>query len=206
MNILRLFTEKHKSIKENRLIDSLAIKLSDENIEIENNKYAEIVYKTILEAKKSGFFKKEFLPLLLKRIQSTCKVGYGYLEPFDKTDCLTLSEKRALNLNTRAKYSRELINGLTEEGLLEIRKNKNFIKNMVLGNFHKISRKYELLQLRSLGIKKVVILDCCDERDCSAVKQLKKHWNIDEVPELPLPQCTSEYCRCMYIADESEFL
>ena len=205
MKIRQFFLIGHNSEKTNDSTNSLGIKLSGKALEEENKKFAEIAEKTITDAKESGFFKEEFIQFLSEKIKSICKIGYGYSDPFDKKDCLTLEEKKSLNLNTRAKYSRELINGLTEKGILEAGKNKDFVKNMFLRNFHKVSRKHELLRLKDLGIKKVTIEDCCDERDCKAIKRLKKHWNIDEVPELPLPQCTAEYCRCMYIAEDSEF-
>lgn len=205
MEIRKFFLIGHTSKDEKQnSTDSIGIRLTGKALETENRKYAEVADTTITEANESGFFKDEFLPILSEKIKSISKLGYGYSDPFDKTDYLSLEEKKFLNLNTRAKYSRELINGLTEKGILEAGKNKDFVKVMFLRNFHKISRKYELLRLKELGLNKVAISNCDDERDCKAIKRLKKHWNIDEVPELPLPQCTADYCRCMYIADESE--
>lgn len=205
MNVLTFFTKNNVFSKTKNAEESIGIKLSGKALDEENKKYAEIADRTVIEAKESGFFKEEFIPILSEKIKNISKVGYGYLDPFDKTVCLTLEEKKSLNLNTRAKYSKELINGLTEKGILEVGNNRDFVKNMFLRNSHKVSRKYELKRLKEMGIKKVVLLDCNDERDCKAIKRLKKRWNIDEVPELPLPQCTAEYCRCMYIADDSEF-
>ena len=183
--------------------DSVLLELSGENLKREQQKCNEISEQTIMEATKSGFFLNEFLPCFSEKIRSISKVGVSYKDPFDKTDCLTLEEKKGLNLNTRAKYSRELINGLTEKGL-EAAKNQYFIENMFYRNFHKVSRKYELEHLKELGLKYVLISDSNDDRDCNAIKALKKRWLIEEVPELPLPQCNSEYCRCMYLPDEDE--
>lgn len=204
MNVLTFFTKNNVFSKTKNAEESIGIKLSGKALDEENKKYAEIAARTVIEAKESGFFKEEFIPILSEKIKNISKVGCSYLDPFDKTVCLTLEEKKSLNLNIRAKYSKELINGLTEKGILEVGNNRDFVKNMFLRNFHKVSRKYELKRLKEMGIKKVVLLDCNDERDFKAIKQLKKHWNIDEIPELPLPQCTAEYCRCMYIADDSE--
>ena len=204
MNILKFFSLDGVSNKEDNKTESLGLKLSGKALEKEIKKYKEIADKTIIEAKESGFFKDEFLPILSERIESVSQLGYAYTDPFNKTDCLSLEEKKSLNLNTRAKYSRELINGLTEKGISEAGSNKDFMKNMFLRNFHKVSRKYDLEHLKELGIKFVIISDCDDERDCKAIKKLKKKWPIDEVPELPLPQCDAAYCRCTYLGDYSE--
>lgn len=185
--------------------DGIAIQFSEEQLKQEKQKCEEIAENTISEAKESGYFKDDFLSIFAEKIYSISKVGYGYTDPFDKNDFLTLEEKKSLNLNARAKYPRELINGLTEKGL-GAAKNRDFIKNMFLRNFHKVSRKYELSHLKESGCKYVTISNSGDERDCKAIKRLKKHWPIDEVPELPLSNCNSEYCRCCYIADEKELM
>jgi hypothetical protein len=49
--------------------------------------------------------------------------------------------------------------------------------------------------MKEMGLKKVK-----DERDCKAIKRFRKVWPIDEVPELPLPNCKADYCRCTYVA------
>ena len=183
--------------------NSVFIGLSGEALKKEQRKYDEISEQTVVEARKSGYFKNDFLPYFSEKIRSVSKVGFSYRDPFDKTDCLTLEEKKRFNLNTRAKYSRELINGLTEKGL-EAAKDQHFIENMFYRNFHRVSRKYELEHLKEMGLKYVVISNSNDVRDCEAIKNLKKRWLIEEVPELPLPQCNSEYCRCMYLPDDNE--
>ncbi len=192
-----------KEIVSDSKTDGIGIQLSGEQLKQEKQKCEEIAESTISEAKESGYFKDDFLSVFAEKIYSISKVGYGYTEPFDKNDFLTLEEKKSLNLNTRAKYSRELINGLTEKGLIAAQ-NKDFVKNMFLRNSYIVSRKYELAYLRELGCQYVQILDCNDERDCKGIKKLKKLWSIDEVPKLPLPDCNSEYCRCMYVASDKD--
>ncbi len=209
-----VMTPAHKDGTENKITDfenfsftdsedSVFIELSGENLKKEQKKFNEIAEKIIIEATESGFFKKDFLPYFSEKIRSITQVGFSYRDPFNKNDCLTLEEKKNLNLNTRAKYSRELIDGLTEKGITAA-KNQNFIEDMFLRNFHNVSRKCELEQLKETGLKYVIISNCNDERDCKAVGLLKKRWLIDEVPELPLPECNAEYCRCIYMADTNE--
>lgn len=184
--------------------DSIGIHLTGKAIDFEEQKCKEIAERTIKMAQESGLFKDGFIPVLAEKIRTISRVGYGYSEPFDKTDCLSLKEKKDLKLNTRRKYSRELINGLTEKGIEAVAE-KEIVKTMFLQNFHKVSREYDLKRMEADGIKYVEILDCGDERDCKAIKRLKKHYQIDEVPELPLPQCKADYCRCSYIADKKNF-
>lgn len=180
---------------------SLGIKPNAE----QEKEHVEKIEQIIIAIKDSGYFKPEFLPEITKKIREKTLIGYGYIDPFDKENCLTLEEKKALNLNTRRKYSRELINALTEKGLAAENPN-DLLKNIWLGTSFKISRKYELQRLKALGLKYVQISNCNDERDCKAIKRCKKRWLIDKVPELPLPGCNAEYCRCSYAADEKELL
>ena len=193
---------KTKSYEEMR--DEIGIELSPEQEKREEEKYHEIAEQTISALEASGYFKADYLPILADKIRERTVPGYRYSDPFDKKDCLTLEEKKKLGLNTRAKYSRELINGLTEKGLSTEDPNE-LVKNTWLANMHKVSRKYKLQELKDAGFKYVKILHCNDERDCKAVKLCKKRWPIDEVPELPLPNCNSPYCRCMYVSDVKDF-
>ena len=90
---------------------------------------------------------------------------------------------------------------LTDEGIKK-EANEKLLENIYYQNYHKACRKRYLVRMKSIGIKKVEISDCGDERDCPKIKRLKKTWLIDEIPELPLPGCTAPYCRCSYIAKD----
>lgn len=196
-------SSKTKSYEEMR--DEIGVELSPEQEKREEEKYHEIAEQTISALEASGYFKADYLPVLADKIRERTVPGYRYSDPFDKKDCLTLEEKKKYGLNTKRKYSRELINGLTEKGLATEDPNE-LVKNTWLANFHKVSRKYELEKLREMGVKYVKILHCNDERDCKAIKLCKKRWPIDEVPELPLPNCNSPYCRCMYLSDIKDIM
>ena len=196
-------SEKPKSYEEMR--EEIGVNLSPEQEKREEQKYHEIAEQTISAIEASGYFKAEYLPTLAEKIRARTIPGYRYSDPFDKKDYLTLEEKKELGLNTKRKYSRELINGLTEKGLAAENPNV-LVENIWLANMHKVSRKYKLQELKDAGFKYVRILDCNDARDCKAVKLCKKRWPIDEVPELPLPNCDAPYCRCMYISDVKDFL
>jgi hypothetical protein len=182
--------------------ENVGIRLEGRALQDENSKFREIAEAIIQDIAGSGCFKEEKLSIVNARIKKMVRPGYGYSDPFSLDDCLSLEEKKALGLNTRQKYSREFIEALSEKGLSHPDL-KDILKVVYLKHFHSIHRKYELLRMKRLGIKTVKIEDCGDERDCKAIKRLKKRWPIDEVPELPLPSCTAEYCRCTYISDQS---
>jgi hypothetical protein len=144
----------------------------------------------------SAFFKQDKIPEILKRIRDTDEYSNNI---FSYDDCLSLEEKKSLGLETRRKYPREMLDFMTDLGLKHDDP-QGIISNIYYQADHKIQRKKELDRLKAAGFKTVKIEDCGDQRDCKAIKRLKKVWPIDEVPELPLPNCKADYCRCTYIA------
>jgi hypothetical protein len=152
----------------------------------------ETVAGTMRDIEASGFFKPDKMVELQNLIDNSILIGHGYIDPFSYDDLLSLEEKKELGLNTRLKISRQMVSFMTEKGLA-LKNPKDAVKNMCLKNFHAVARKYELIRMKDAGIEKVKILDCGDERDCSKIKRFKKIWPIDQVPELPLPGCTSAY-------------
>ncbi|GHV28088.1 hypothetical protein AGMMS4952_10950 [Spirochaetia bacterium] len=192
-------TKKNNPITKEDFVASIGIKLSSEDQEEENKKYKEIAEATIESVKQSGFFKPEYFPKISKMIQEKALPGCHWHDPFSYEDCLSLEEKKTIGLNTRQKYSREMVETLTELGLRH-ENPKRILEILYYRNYHKICGKYELIRLRRVGIDTVEILDCNDERDCQAIKKFKKVWPIDQVPELPIPGCNAEYCRCCYTA------
>jgi hypothetical protein len=143
----------------------------------ENN---EIITSMIQDIKSSPFFIPEKIPELLN----------------------LLEEKNAWINNQNV--HKEIIDYLSEKVLKKIDSKEidpdEIISNIYYQNFHKVGRRRDLLRMKETGIKKVRIEDCGDERDCKAIKRFRKIWPIDEVPELPLPTCKADYCRCTYIA------
>jgi hypothetical protein len=164
--------------------------------------HQETLENTIKDIEASGFFMREKIPSLFEKLRATEHIGYPYKDPFDYNDCLSPDEKKSMGLNTRQKYSREMAEMLTDKGIKQ-NDPKALVHNIYMQNIFKVSRKYELIELKKMGLKTVKILDCGDERDCPMVKKIaEKAWPIDEVPDLPLPGCTAKYCRCEYIMDE----
>jgi hypothetical protein len=188
--------------KNDSITGGVGITLSSASQKEEDEKFREIAEGIIGDLSNSGFFKPEAIPGLAEKVRRTVLPGYAYKDPFSYDDCLMLDEKKVLGLNPRQKFSRGFVDTLTPAGLTQPDP-KRILEILYYRNFHAISGKYELSRLKRDGIKKVKISDCGDDRDCSMVKKMAaKVWPINEVPALPLPGCTAEYCRCSYIMDE----
>jgi hypothetical protein len=162
----------------------------------QNLEKTEIRTGIIQDLKSSSFFKGEYIQEIIDRIVKTEIYSH---EIFSYDICLTSEEKKKLGLPVRQKISKEMAEFMTKHGLQQ-EDPKGVIENIYYQNYHKVARKHELERMKKMGIKKVKIEDCGDERDCKAIKRLKKIWPIDEVPDLPLPSCTAAYCRCTYIS------
>ena len=77
---------------------------------------------------------------------------------------------------------------------------KAALEGMHLDAFHRTSRREgRLRRFKELGfVKKIKIVPMGDSRDCAAIQRFRKIHNLDEAPELPLPECDAAYCRCDY--------
>lgn len=141
----------------------------------------------------SSRFNKSIEMLVTKNIEA----------PFNaiaEGNLLSLEQKKALNINGRKKYGDKYIESLTETGLNDDA-SVEYFKNSYHQAFGIASRKFEIEKIKRAGITKCRIASCNDDRDCEAVKNLgKKVFDINSVPDLPLPECNAAYCRCMIVA------
>lgn len=196
------FGKKRSADSDGALYAGYGIPAADEQGELERKSNEEVM--KLVEAKivASGLFRAEKIPELVERLKEGV-VPFGRINTqvaFDGDVILTVKEKKALGLNTRMKYSKKFIECLETSTLGSIEP-KAALEGMHLDAFHRVSRKQELLSFKKLGlVKQVKIVPVGDERDCAKIKRFKKLWQIEEVPELPLPGCNAPYCRCMYEA------
>ncbi len=121
------------------------------------------------------------------------------LQKFRKETCVTLEEKKKYGIKTRQKINKRFFDLLSEKG-----KHQDYIlkdlRNMFYSSKHFIFNKYEIIECKSLGIREVKISCCNDDRNCPYIEKYRnKKYPIDEAPELPLPECTADFCRCMYL-------
>ena len=192
--------ESAPGIAETAIHNPYAIPVTDKMREEELQGNNEVI--NLLEAamRTSGFFRTEKIPELVSKLRSGSSpfARVNTIAAFEGGQILSVEEKRALGLNTRMKYSRELIECFVPTSLKTIEP-KSVLENMHVGAFHRVERKRELLRFRELGfVKQIKIIPCGDEDDCSKIKRLRKIHDLDKVPELPLPGCTAPCCRCMY--------
>lgn len=64
-----------------------------------------------------------------------------------------------------------------------------------------MTNEERLQQMRDCGVEAVEILGSHLDDDCAAVRKLEgQKFTVDTVPRLPLPECDSANCMCIYIA------
>jgi len=194
--ITSFFHSSKKDIKNNNIF---GISMTDDEIEHERQ-FNENVFD-LLESKmrSSGYFKGDKIDILLKLIKDNSK-PFSRINTkisFEGESLLSVEEKRNLGLNTRMKYSTEFIDCFNQSSFSEIEP-KSALECMHLDAFHKMSRKREIEKFKQLGWVKKVRLN--PDNDCCRAKKLKKIYEIDAVPDLPLPNCEEPYCRCFFEA------
>jgi hypothetical protein len=150
----------------------------------------------------SGYFKPAKIPEFI----SMCRSEFRPFARIDDKngsrgdDLLSIEEKKALGLNSRMKYTREFID-LFEPSALKVIEPKSTLSSMRINARNRAHARTEIRKMKRLGfIRKVKICPVRDAGDCEKVKNIRKVYNIDEVPELPIPGCDSSLCRCMYQA------
>ncbi len=179
----------------------IGIPMTKQDIDLERQTNEEVIKLLEISIATSGFFRVEKIPELVANL----KGGYttfgrvNTAVAFDGDIFLTVEEKKLLGLNSRMKYSKKFIEYFDPLAFKMIEP-KSTLERMHLNAYHRISQKNELLKLKKLGsIKKVKIVATGDGNDCKKIKRFKKIYNIEEVPELPIPNC-EEFCRCYYEA------
>jgi hypothetical protein len=185
---------------EGALSSGYGIPVTEEQLELERQSNEEVIKLLEATVAASGFFRAEKIGELIAVLRGAsfpfCRVNTRVA--FGGDVFLTVKEKKALGLNSRMKYSKAFIDYF-EPSVLRSIEPKAALEGMHLDAFHRVSRRNELRRFKELGfVDRVKIVPCEDERDCGAIKQFKKIWRIEEVPELPLPGCDAPYCRCMY--------
>ncbi len=139
----------------------------------------------------STLFKPEKREVLLKHIRGS--INLHQVEPF-----LSADEKRALGLNTRAKFSAAFVECLTPEGVAHDDP-KGALAAIGHMAFHKAARAQTLRSFKLAGIDQLEILNCGDSRDCawSRKKANRLHPVTTDVEALIEQHCDAEYCRCI---------
>ena len=152
--------------------------------------------------RESDVIRPEGVQVLLDAIGAHAKPGvhFNIERALPNQELLSLEEKKSLGLNSRKKYSRQLVRLVMCEHL-HGRCPKELISDYYLSSWHQAARDALLQKMRSAGVVDVRILSCSDERDCPHVLRMKRRFKIDDVPALPLQGCDAAYCRCTYVPE-----
>ena len=171
-----------------------------------NNEIYEAVTKGFIE---SNYIKPELLPHIFEKIKEQLTQGFGFTDVFSYDDCLSLEEKKSLNLPTKKKISREMMNSLTEEGK-KLNDPKGTIEHIFWSPYNKIKKSYDLAEMKRrltndtyfLGYQIIAALDfntciVCGAYDGKIIK------TISELDEFENRICYKDTCcGCEYVPVE----
>lgn len=186
--------------------ESMTIVLTESEWKKEDKKYKQLCELVKQKCTESGWFTQNGITAIYRNLKEAYRRGgrFSFNALFPPSNLLSLEEKRHYGINTRIKIPRLYFECLSNSGIHQ-ENPKELLENI----FHQasgiISRQESLNETRKLGIKFVKILPAGDERDCMAIKKWSGRIPIDEAPELPLPECNSSYCRCVFVADQHDW-
>jgi hypothetical protein len=177
-----------------------AIPVTDAMREAERQDKEEVMRFLEIAIRTSGIFRDEKIPELIAKFQSGSALftRINTRVAFEGDDILSVEEKRAMGLNTRMKYSKAFIEYFNPSALKTIEP-KSILENMHLNAFNRVARKRDLRRFTEVGVvRQVKIVPIGHGQDCEKIRHFKKIYNLDEVPELPLAECSAPFCLCMY--------
>lgn len=128
--------------------------------------------------------------------------NFNDLRPFgdlEKGDLLTADEMKAKGFNSRGKLSAQFA-ALFDPTLLEGRHPKALWQIAYMDAVFTVKRKQEISRMKSLGITSLRILDPYQGVGGCGAKKRKANYSVDDIPDLPLPGCTQDYCGCAFAA------
>jgi hypothetical protein len=198
---------KPKSKKKNsRLRKNARLKLLKSNVELEqkridSQRLNSEIEKVIIA---SGLFKKNSLKWLPEIIMSNFDEGSKVIDLIIRKtgDPLSHEEKRKYGIRTNAKVSKQYFESLTIKGKKDpVRSAFTVVRRI----HHKQAIKYQNENIlkttkRGFEVQYEFISGGDDGRTCQAALELEgKRFEKGEVPDLPLPNCDAEYCRCLFL-------
>jgi len=151
----------------------------------------------------SGLFKAEASKWISEIIVSNLDKGSKAIDLAIRTDgeLLSLEEKRQHGIRANAKVSKQYLLSLTAEGEKDPIKAAITVVRKILHKRNLQNQKEDILKKEKLGIEMEYEFICArDDRTCKAALALDgKRFPKDEAPDIPLPECDAEYCRCLFL-------
>jgi len=154
----------------------------------------------------SGLFKQDSFDWIVKIISDNKNSSYGSIDRKIRTSGELMSGEEIENLGLRpnAKISRNYYHSLSDKGKEDIGGAAFLVTQRILhavsifDQHEKISRSMP----NAPDVYEAEVMLSSDGDDegsdaCSAALDLQgKRFRFNEVPELPLPNCDADYCRC----------
>jgi hypothetical protein len=151
----------------------------------------------------SGLFKAEASKWILEIILSNLDKGSKVIDLAVRTDgeLLSLEEKRQHGIRANAKVSNQYLLSLTAEGKKDPIRAAITVVRRILHKRSLQKQKEDILRTEKLGTEMESEFMCArDDRTCKSALALDgKRFAKDEAPDLPLPDCDAEYCRCLFL-------
>ena len=151
----------------------------------------------------SGLFKAEASKWISEIIVSNLDKGSNAIDLAIRTDgeLLSVEEKRQHGIRANAKVSKRYLLSLTPEGGKDPIKAAITVVRRILHKQALQKQKEDISKTESLGIEMESEFICVrDDRTCKAALELDgKRFAKDEAPDLPLPDCDAEHCRCSFL-------
>ena len=155
----------------------------------------------------SGLFKQDSFDWILEIILNNRDASYGSIDRKIRTsgELLSGEEVERLGLRANSKVSRKYYHSLSDHGKEDILGAAFLVTQRIL-HAERIFYQHEQIRKSVSNAQDVyeaeVVLsnDGDDEGSdaCTAALSLQgKRFRFNEVPELPLPNCDADYCRCM---------
>jgi len=174
------------------------IKEEKEQPKIENTELEKAeVEKIIID---SGLFKADasnwISEIVLSNIDKGSKVVSLAIRKHGEP--LSADEKRQHGIRANAIVSKQYFLSLTDEGKKDLIKAAFIVVQRIL---HKWSIRRQEASVLKYSIEMEIEFICAkDDRTCKAALELDgKRFPQGEAPDLPLPDCDAEYCRCLFL-------
>jgi len=151
----------------------------------------------------SGLFRAEASKWISEIIVSNLDKGSKAIDLAIRTDGepLSLEGKRQHGIRGNAKVSKPYLLSLTAEGKKDPNRAAITVVRRILHKRNLQNQKEDILKTEKLGIEMEYEFTCArDDRTCKAALALGgNRFAKDEAPDLPLPDCDAEYCRCLFL-------
>jgi len=142
------------------------------------------------EFDKQDYFKQNAKEIVKQHIEHTINLN-------ESKNLLSAEEKKALQLDDKLEFTKELIDVFKKEHILGLNP-KALLSNL----FHKIRtldyKQTTIDEFKKSGVLYFKLKHSCDEKTCKGCESLvERVFSIDEdINEILEHTCTSAYCRC----------